>query len=59
MTDYGDQIARASGFDTQNAEAVLGIVERDAVDQAGQYLVWGGLRCSRHQIMMEIKGLRR
>jgi hypothetical protein len=55
----GDQVALAAGFDTQDAKPAIGVVERDAVDQAGQYLVWGGLRCSRHQIMMEIKGLRR
>jgi len=31
----GGEIALAAGFDTQDAEAVLGVVERDAVDQAG------------------------
>ena len=38
MTDEGDEIALAAGFDTQNAEAVLGVVERDAVDQPRQEL---------------------
>src|SRR5271166_2686842 len=28
----GDEIALPAGFDTQNAEAVLGVMERDAVD---------------------------
>ena len=56
MTDYGDQIALASGFDTQNAEAVLGIVERDAVDQPGQdFCLRACPRCCPHQVMMEIK----
>ena len=53
MADEGDEIALAAGFDTQNAEAVLGIVERDAVDQPGQDL---GRRahswCFGHQAMM-------
>jgi hypothetical protein len=38
MAKDGDQIALAAGFDTQNTEAVLGVVERDAVDQTGQDL---------------------
>jgi hypothetical protein len=32
------EIALAAGFDSQNAEAVLGIMQRDAVDQTGQNL---------------------
>src|SRR5207248_448467 len=40
MADEGDQVALAAGFDTQNAEAVLGVVERDTVDQSGQNLRW-------------------
>jgi hypothetical protein len=32
MTDDGDEIALASGLDARHAEAVLGIVECDAVD---------------------------
>jgi hypothetical protein len=35
MANEGDEIALAAGFDTQNAEAVLGVMERDAVDQPG------------------------
>ena len=35
VADEGDEVALAAGFDTQNAEAVLGVVERDPVDQAG------------------------
>jgi hypothetical protein len=38
MTDEGDEIALASSFDTQNAEAVLGVVERDPIDQPSQDL---------------------
>jgi hypothetical protein len=36
MADEGDEIALASSFDAQNAEAVLGVVERDAIDEAGE-----------------------
>jgi hypothetical protein len=60
MADYGDEIALAAGFDTQNAEAVLGVVERDPVDQPSQD--FGRRACSwcfRHQVMMENKVLGR
>jgi hypothetical protein len=40
VADDGDQITLASGFDTQDAEAVLGVVERYPVDQSGQNLGW-------------------
>jgi hypothetical protein len=43
MADEGNEIALTAGFDPQNAEAVLGIVERDAVDQSCQ-----DLRRARH-----------
>ena len=42
VAEDGDQIALAAGFDPQHAEAVLGVVERDALDQPGQDL---GRRC--------------
>jgi hypothetical protein len=35
MADEGDEIALAAGFDAQHAKTVVGIVEGDAVDQAG------------------------
>ena len=38
MSDDGDEIALATSFDTQNAEAVLGVVEGDAVDQPSKDL---------------------
>ena len=38
MPDEGDEIALAAGFDPQHAEAVVGVVKGDAVDQAGQNL---------------------
>jgi hypothetical protein len=38
MANESNEIALAAGFDTQNAEAVLGVVERDPVDQPGQDL---------------------
>src|SRR5215469_5003113 len=38
MPDKGDEIALASGFDAQHAEAVVGIMKGDAVDQSRQDL---------------------
>src|SRR5215471_20875717 len=38
MSDEGNEIALATGFDPQNAEAVVGVMEGDAVDQARQDL---------------------
>jgi hypothetical protein len=38
MANDGDEIALAPRFDTQNAKAVLGVMERDAVNQPGQDL---------------------
>ena len=60
MAKDGDQIALAAGFDPQHAEAVLVVVERDALDQPGQDLGWGAcLRCLRHCYMMEINAQKR
>jgi hypothetical protein len=60
MADEGDEIALAAGFDTQNAEPVLGVVECDPVDQPSQDLGRGARpRRLRHPGMMEIKILGR
>ena len=40
--DHGDQLALAADLDPQHAEAVLGVVEGDPLDQAGQGLALGG-----------------
>ena len=40
MAEHGDQVALAARFDTEDAEAVLGVVEGDALDQTGQNLGW-------------------
>jgi hypothetical protein len=48
MANEGDEIALTAGFDPQHAEAILGIVERDAIDQAGQDLRRARRRCPRH-----------
>src|SRR5712671_1781544 len=60
VAEDGDQVALPAGFDTQDAEAVLVVVEGDALDQTGQSLGRsarpGWLR---HQGMMEIKVLGR
>jgi hypothetical protein len=56
MANDGDQITLTSGFDAQNAEAVLGVVKRDAVDQPGQdFCLRACPRCCPHHVMMEIK----
>ena len=36
VTDHGDQVTLAPRLDAQNAEAVVRVVERDALDQAGE-----------------------
>src|ERR1700730_11047345 len=41
VTEDGDQVALAAGLDAQHAEAVLVVVEGDALDEAGQDLGWG------------------
>src|SRR5215831_16900428 len=45
MTYQGDQLAVATGLDPHDAEAVLGVLVRDALDQAGEHLAirWPGL----------------
>ena len=59
MTEDGDQVALAAGFDEQHAEAVLLVVEGDALDEAGQNLRRTHHRRARHSGMMEIKILER
>jgi hypothetical protein len=60
VAEDGDQVALPAGFDAQHAEAVLLVVERDALDEAGQDLGWRARpRRLRHQGMMEIKILER
>jgi hypothetical protein len=35
VAENGNQVALAAGFDVQHAEAVLFVVEGDALDEAG------------------------
>jgi hypothetical protein len=42
VSNDSDQVALASRLDTQDTEAVVGIVERDPLDQATQRLGAGG-----------------
>src|SRR5215472_1946557 len=53
MADESDEIALASRFDPQHAEAVLGIVERDTVDEARQDLRRAHPRRQHHARMMD------
>ena len=39
VADDGDQVAVAARLDAENAEAVLGVVERDALDKARQHFL--------------------
>jgi hypothetical protein len=41
MTDDGDQIPMSARLRSQNAEAILGVVEGDPLDQAGEHLTVG------------------
>jgi len=61
VADEGDELALASRFDAEHAEAVVGVVECDAVYHTGQDLSRDGacLRCFPHQLMMEIELLAR
>jgi hypothetical protein len=45
MTDDGHQVAVATRFCPENAEAVLGVVEGDTLDEAGEYFPgrWFGI----------------
>ena len=36
MTDHGDQVAMAAGLHPEHTEAVLDVVERHALDEAGE-----------------------
>ena len=40
VAENRDQVALTAGLDTQDAEAVLVVVEGDALDEAGQDLGW-------------------
>ena len=59
MTKDGYKVALPAGFDPQHAEAVLGIVKRDPVDQTGQDLRRARCRCPHHLRRMEEKVRRR
>src|SRR5712671_4192979 len=59
VAEDGDQVALPAGFDAEHAEAVLVVVEGDALDEAGQDLRRTHRRCARHPGMIEIKILGR
>ena len=42
MADDGDQIALATVFHPQDAEAAILVMEGDAFDEAGEVLAFGG-----------------
>jgi len=49
MANEGDEIAVAESFDPQDAEAVLHVVEGDALDQTGKKLGCGARPDSLHR----------
>ena len=55
VSDEGDQLALASRLDPQHAKTVLGVMECDAVDQAGQGICRACRYCPRHSAMMNVK----
>jgi hypothetical protein len=60
VAEDGDQVALTAGFDAQHAEAVLFVVEGDALDEAGQNLDWRArARDLLHHGMMKMKILQR
>src|SRR6516165_1324885 len=52
--DKGDEITLATGFDPQHAEAVVGVMEGDTVDQSRQNLRRARHGYPGHAAMMEI-----
>ena len=48
MADHGHQIAMATGLRHENAEAVLGIVEGDALDEARKHFLGRWLKIGFH-----------
>jgi len=54
MAEDGDQVALTAGFDPQHAEAVLGVVKGDALNQAGQNLRRAYPRRLNHRVIMEV-----
>jgi hypothetical protein len=43
MPDRGDQLAVAAGLDPEHAKSVLGVVERNPLDEASENLAVGCL----------------
>jgi hypothetical protein len=41
MAHHGHEVAVSPDLDAQNTEAILGIVERDPLDETGQRLAFG------------------
>ena len=54
MADDRDQFAMTSRLDPQNAEAVLVIVERDALDDARQHFLIGWYGPGLHNVLLHI-----
>jgi len=42
MSDQGDEFAFSLDLEAQDAEAVFGVMEGDALDQTGQALMFAG-----------------
>ena len=40
MTHDGHQIAMTASLDAEHAKAILGVVKRNPLNQAGEYFLW-------------------
>jgi hypothetical protein len=52
VAHYRHQVAVASRLRPQDAKAILGIMERDALDQAGQHFFASGCRLPLHSFLI-------
>jgi len=55
MTDNRDQLTVAAGLDPQNAETILFVVERDALDQTRQHFPIGWYGLGLHDVLPHLK----
>ena len=63
MADHRHQIAMAPSLDPQDAKAVVGVMEGDALDKTDQdflerrFRLWAGLAVAAHDVPSRVSGL--